>query len=73
MDSIQGDVRFSQLVLGVQGIPDVANCAVALDESIQTLNDKRNPCSRIKILSGLDAQIEQVLHLFQPLRGSGQG
>ena len=33
VESIQDDVTVSQLTFGVQGVPDVANCAVVLDDS----------------------------------------
>ena len=67
-DSIQGNVGVSQLMFGVQGITDVSNCEVVLDDSTQGLNDKCNQSSRMNILSGLDAQVEPALHLFKPLR-----
>ena len=42
VDSIQGDARVSELIFGVQNIPDVANGAVVLDDSAESLNHKCN-------------------------------
>ena len=40
VDSIQCDVGVSQLMFRIQCIPDVADCAVVLDDSTHGLNDK---------------------------------
>ena len=43
-------------MLGVQCIPDVANCAVVLDDSTEVLNHEGHQSSRMNVLSGLYAQ-----------------
>ena len=66
--SVQIDVRVSQLVLRIQGIPDVANCAILWTTALRV-----SPMNASNVLGGhvasLDAQIKAVLHLFQPFAG----
>ena len=55
IDSIQGDARVSQLMFGIQCIPDVADCTVVLDDSTHGLYHKSKQSSRMNILLGLIA------------------
>ena len=54
-------------MLGIETIPDAANGSIALDQSTQSLDDKCNQSSRMDILFGLNAQVQSVLHLLEPL------
>ena len=42
-------------MLSIEGVPDVASCAVVLGDSAHGLYHKCNQSSRMNLLSGLDA------------------
>ena len=67
VDSIKGDVGVKKLMLGVKCVPDVTNCPVVLCNTIHAFDDECNNGSRMHTLSGLDAQIQSMLHLLEPL------
>ena len=66
VDSVEGDVRISKLMLGVESIPDVANGSIVLRSAIHGLDDERYNSSRVNILPGFDAQVQAMLHFFKP-------
>ena len=66
VDTINFEVRVSKLMLGVEHIPYVANGSTVLCDAIHGLYDERNNSSRMDILSGLDAQFQTMLRLFEP-------
>ena len=72
VDSVEGDVRVTKLVLGVESIPDVANGSIVLRDAVHGLDDKRNNCSRMNILSGFDTNSVDVASL-RAISMLGQG
>ena len=72
VDSVQSDVGAPHLVLVMQAVPH-AYCLMVVDDGTQPHGDKRNQCPRMNILFGLDAEVEPVLHRFQPCRASVEG
>ena len=54
IDPIQSDVGVSQLMLGIETVPDIPNCTVVLGNATEGIIDKRDNSSRMHILFCLD-------------------
>ena len=60
-------------MLGVERIPNVANGSIVLDDATHGLDHKCNQSSTTNVLSGLDAQIQSMLHFFEPFGRLAKG